>query len=39
MLVMKQKTERHCFDKAQVLSRDALVRLEPGMIYLLTAPS
>ena len=34
MVVMKQKTERHCFDKAQVLSRDPLVPLESGMIYL-----
>ena len=34
MLVMKQKTDRHCFDKAQVLSRDYLVPLESGLIYL-----
>ena len=34
MLVMKQKTDRHCFDKAQVLSRDHLVPLESGLIYL-----
>lgn len=34
MLVMKQKTDRHCFDKAQVLSRDHLVPLESGLIYM-----
>jgi tetratricopeptide (TPR) repeat protein len=34
MLVMKQKTDRHCFDKAQVLSRDPIVPLESGLIYL-----
>lgn len=34
MIVMKQKTDRHCFDKAQVLSRDFLVPLESGLIYM-----
>lgn len=34
MLVMKQKTDRHCFDKAQVLSRDHIVPLESGLIYM-----
>ncbi len=34
MVVMKQRTDRHCFDKAQVLSRDFIVPLETGMIYM-----
>lgn len=34
MLVMKQKTDRHCFDKAQIQSPDHLVPLETGLIYI-----
>jgi tetratricopeptide (TPR) repeat protein len=33
MLALKQRTDRHCFDKAQVCSSDALVPLETGLIY------
>ena len=34
MVAMKQKTDRHCFDKAQIISSDYLVPLETGLIYM-----
>jgi len=34
MLALKQRTDRHCFDKAQVCSKDSLVPLETALIYL-----
>jgi tetratricopeptide (TPR) repeat protein len=33
MLALKQRTDRHCFDKAQVCASDALVPLETALIY------
>ena len=34
MVAQKQKTDRYCFDKAQILSKDSLVPLETALIYL-----
>jgi tetratricopeptide (TPR) repeat protein len=34
MVVTKQKSDRHCFDKAQIISSDSLVPLESGLIYM-----
>ncbi len=34
MIALKQRTDRHCFDKAQVTSSDSLVPLESALIYL-----
>jgi tetratricopeptide (TPR) repeat protein len=34
VVVSKEKTDRHCFDKAQLADRDWLVPLESALIYL-----
>jgi tetratricopeptide (TPR) repeat protein len=34
MIALKQRTDRHCFDKAQVTSSDSLIPLESALIYL-----
>ena len=34
MVAQKQKTDRYCFDKAQIASTDSLVPLETALIYL-----
>jgi Tfp pilus assembly protein PilF len=34
MIALKQRTDRHCFDKAQVTSKDSLIPLESALIYL-----
>ncbi len=39
MLALKQKTDRHCFDKAQISSSDSLVPLETAQIYIYTNSS
>ncbi|MFN2167503.1 MAG: hypothetical protein ACK2U9_14715, partial [Anaerolineae bacterium] len=33
MVALKQKTDRHCFDKAQIACSDYLVPLETALIY------
>ncbi len=34
MVASRQKNDRHCFDRAQILSNDFLVPLESGLIYM-----
>jgi tetratricopeptide (TPR) repeat protein len=34
MVMTKQKTDGHCFDKAQIVSSDDIVPLESGLIYI-----
>ncbi len=34
MVASRQKNDRHCFDRAQILSSDFLVPLETGLIYM-----
>ena len=34
MIASRQKNDRHCFDRAQILSNDFLVPLETGLIYM-----